>query len=153
MHDRDVPKHVPANLGAIWIFLNAVLYNPIFALIKVSALLFLLRLGSTKKTVRVACWAMIVFNCLQVLTFLPLTIMQCLPVESPWVTAPPPKDNKLVSPPPRCIQRDVYALVQALVNILTDSLTLLIPFLLFSHLRVNKRVRIALMTVFLLGIL
>lgn len=91
---------------------------------------------------------MITFNALQVLIFLPLTIVQCLPIESPWVTAP---KDKMVSP--RCIRRDFFALSQALVNIITDSLTLLIPFLLFVDLRVNKRVRWALMTVFLLGIL
>jgi len=125
-----------------------VLYNPIFCLIKVAALVFLLRLGSTKTSVRWACYAMIAFNTLQVLTFLPLTIAQCLPVGSPWVTST--KDKVSSS---RCIRRDAYAIAQSLVNILTDSLTLVIPFFLFADLRVNKRIRWALMAVFLLGIL
>ena len=69
-------------------------------------------------------------------------LAECLPIESPWVTRTGAK----------CIQRDVYSITLAVVNILTDVLTLLIPFFIFLGLKVNPRVRSALLTVFLLGI-
>jgi len=87
---------------------------------------------------------MIVFNLLQLAIFLPVAVVQCLPIESPWVTAPK-------GVPPRCIRRDIYSLSLAVVNIVTDVLTLLIPFLIFLDLKVNRRVRSALLAVFLLG--
>ena len=162
IHDKDVPD-IPYNLGGFWIFLNGLVYNPLLALVKVSALLFLLRLGGTKRRVRLACQAMIVFNLLQLLSFLPVAVVQCLPIESPWVT-----DRRVV---PKCVRRDLYSLSLAVVNITTDVLTLLIPFFIFlyvhsaprrgrfrltwttSDLKVNRRVRNALLTVFLLGAL
>ncbi|KAK0633142.1 hypothetical protein B0T14DRAFT_386729, partial [Immersiella caudata] len=144
IHDSAVPPNVPFNLGAFWIFINGLVYNPLLALVKVSALLFLLRLGGTKTPVRVACRGMILFNLLQLLTFLPIAIVQCLPIEAPWVTLPG-------GGRPKCIRRDIYSLSLAVVNIVTDVLTLLIPFFIFLGLKLNKRVRNALLAVFLLG--
>ncbi|KAK5660703.1 hypothetical protein OQA88_12068 [Cercophora sp. LCS_1] len=141
IHDASVPRGIPINTGAFWIFINGIVYNPLLALVKVSALLFLLRLGKAKKHVRLACHFMIVFNILQLLTFLPVAIVQCLPIESPWVTVP----NA------RCIRRDIYSITLAVFNILTDILTLLIPFFIFLGLKVSTRVRNALLAVFLLG--
>jgi len=144
IHNVDIPKTAPPNGGAFWNFINGVVYTPILALVKVSALLFLLRLGGTKKRVRLACHIMITFNLLQLFTFLPLAIVQCLPVHAPWVTTPG-------SGAASCLRRDIYAMAQAIANILTDILTLLIPFFVFLDLRVNRRVRIALMSIFMLG--
>jgi len=79
---------------------------------------------------------------------LSLTLVQCLPIQSLWVTT---IQDKLHSP--KCIRRDIYAIFQSSVNIVTDALTVLIPFLLFLNLKVNKRVRNALLGVFLLGTL
>lgn len=129
-------------------FLNGTFYSATLPLVKVSALLFLLRLGSTKRRVQIACWALITFSCLQVLTFLSITMVQCLPIESLWITT---IKDKLVSP--KCIRRDIYAISQSVVNIVTDALTVLIPLLIFLNLKLNRRVRNALLTVFLLGTL
>lgn len=129
-------------------FLNGTFYSAALPLVKISVLLFLLRLGSTKRRVRIACWALIIFSCLQVLTFLSITMVQCLPIESLWVTT---IKDKLVSP--KCIRRDIYAISQSAVNIITDALAVLIPFLIFLNLKVSRRVRNALLAIFLLGTL
>jgi hypothetical protein len=47
-----LPRNTPSNLGSFWVFLNGAIYNPILAMIKVSALLFLLRLGGAKKRMK-----------------------------------------------------------------------------------------------------
>lgn len=139
--DRDVPTGLPGNLGAFWIFINGLCYNPTLALVKVSTLLFLLRLGSVKKRVRIASIAMIILNLAIMVTFFTIFLLQCLPVESLWIGGPTAK----------CIRRDVFAISLATMNIFTDFLTLSIPFLLFLGLKVHKRVRNALLAVFLLG--
>jgi hypothetical protein len=144
INDASVPPNAPSNLGAFWVFINGLVYNPLLALVKVSALLFLLRLGGTKTHVRLACQAMILFNLLQLLVFLPIAVVQCLPIEAQWVTLPG-------GARPKCIRRDIYSLSLAVVNIVTDVLTLLIPFFIFLDLKLNRRVRNALLVVFLLG--
>ncbi|KAK3336642.1 hypothetical protein B0T19DRAFT_45651 [Cercophora scortea] len=141
IHDQDIPPH-PINQGLFWNFFAQILYNPCLALVKISALIFLSRLGDTKTRVRLACRAMIGFNMLQVLGFLPATILQCSPVEYQW----------LFTPGGHCVDGAAFSLAMASTNIVTDVLTLLIPFWIFLDLKVTKRVRYALLTVFLLGI-
>ncbi|KAK3694794.1 hypothetical protein B0T22DRAFT_453449 [Podospora appendiculata] len=141
IHDHDIPPH-PINQGSFWNFLAQILYNPCLALVKISALLFLSRLGDTKTRVRLACRTMIGFNMLQVLGFLTATILQCSPVDYQW----------LFAPGGHCVDGAAFSLAMASTNIVTDALTLLIPFWIFLDLKVTRKVRYALLTVFLLGI-
>ena len=141
--DQDIPIDTPANLGSFWVFINSILYIPILALVKASTLLLLLRLGSANERTRLACYIMIALNLAQLFTFLPVAIARCLPVESSWITVPSAK----------CLRKDIFDVSLAVANIATDILTLLIPFSIFLGLRINKRVRIALLTVFMLGAL
>ncbi|KAK1758624.1 hypothetical protein QBC47DRAFT_375283 [Echria macrotheca] len=141
IHDSEIPPGVPTNIGAFWILANGLLYTTALVLVKESALVFLLRLSSTKPRVRLACRVMIVLNLMQLITFLPLTLLQCNPIQLVWLSAPADQ----------CIRRDVYSVSLSVVNITTDILTLLIPFFTFLDLKVNKRVRIALTSVFMLG--
>lgn len=145
-HEWEIPRNLPTNIGEVWLFVNSALYNPIFALVKLSVLVFLLRIGGTKRRVRIACWIMIIFNCLQVMVFLTLTIIQCLPVGAVWMMTPKERRTS-----PQCIRREVYAISQAVANMTTDALTILIPFWVFFDLKVNKRIRNALLGIFLLG--
>lgn len=144
IHDRDVPPNVPSNLGVFWIFVNGLLYNPTFALVKISALIFILRLGDVKKRVRVAGRAIIVINMVIMTTFFPLLLFQCSPVNAAWMSVPGSSCP---------VRKDGLQFALGTTNILTDFLTLSIPFILFLNLKVNKRVRNALLAVFLLGAL
>jgi hypothetical protein len=125
-----------------WVFINGVVYNPLLALVKISALLFLFRLIA-RGTLRVACQALIVFNIVQLLTFLTIALLQCVPIEAMWT----------MSRTARCIRRDVYSTALAVTNIVTDILTLLVPYCIFLGLKMNQRARIALLSVFMLGIM
>lgn len=123
--------------------MNRVFYTPLLVLVKISALLFLLRLGGTKRSVRLACKALIAFSIAQVLAFLPPTIFMCEPVQFVWLRAGKG----------RCFQPDVFVVTLAATNILTDILTLLIPFIAFLGLKLSDKIRFALLTVFTLGVL
>jgi len=129
-------------MGMFWIFINGIVYNPLLALVKISALLFLLRLVA-RGTQKVACQALIVFNVVQLLTFLTIALVQCIPIEAPWT----------MSRTARCIRRDVYSTALAVTNIVTDILTLLVPYCIFMGLKMNQRARTALLSVFMLGIM
>lgn len=112
-------------------------------LVKISALLFLLRLGGTKKSVRLACKALIAFCVAQVLAFLPPTMFMCQPVQFTWLGAGKG----------RCFHPGAFTVALASTNILTDILTLLIPFIAFLSLKLSDRIRYALLSVFTLGVL
>lgn len=127
-------------------FLNELFYNIMFGLIKISALLFLLRIGGTKQRVRIACWVIIAVNFLQMVLFLTLAIIQCLPVGTLWIIPTKAKGTS-----GQCLQRRIYAISQAVVNISTDILTIMVPFWIFLDLKVNRRVRNALLGIFMLG--
>ncbi|KAM7209666.1 hypothetical protein V8F20_000069 [Naviculisporaceae sp. PSN 640] len=142
IHDVDIPPR-PWNQGMLWNYLNQVFYNPVLSLVKISALLFLLRVGGTKKKVNMACTVMIWFNMLQLLAFMPVVIFQCLPLEYSWRGV---KTGK-------CITGGTFSTTLSSINVLTDILTLWIPFWAFLDLKVNKRVRNALLGVFCVGAL
>ncbi|KAK4168654.1 hypothetical protein QBC43DRAFT_104046 [Cladorrhinum sp. PSN259] len=142
IHDVDIPPH-PKNQGFFWAYLNGVFYSLLLCLIKISALLFLLRLGGTKQSVHRACWALIGFNIMQLCAFLPASVFTCSPVEFAW---------KAVSKG-RCFSGGPFALTLASTNILTDILTLLVPFMAFRNLKLTNRIRYTLVGVFTLGAL
>ncbi|KXX79266.1 hypothetical protein MMYC01_203987, partial [Madurella mycetomatis] len=129
IHDVDIPPH-PINQGLFWSFLNRVFYSPLLAMVKISALLFLLRLGGAKTAVRLACRGLIVLCLLQLLAFLPATIFMCDPVQYVWLASG-----------------------GAVASREAHILTLLVPFIAFLDLTLNKRIRYALVTVFTLGAL
>jgi len=142
IHDADIPKGNPRNTGLFWIFINGIVYNPLLALVKISALLFLLRLigGGSQ---RLACRGLVAFNATQLSIFLTIALLQCVPLKGSWT----------MSPTVQCIRRDVYSIALAVTNIFTDVLTLLVPYRVFLDLKMNQRVRNALMSVFMLGIM
>ncbi|KAK3990281.1 hypothetical protein QBC44DRAFT_65447 [Cladorrhinum sp. PSN332] len=141
IHDVDIPSH-PANQGLFWAYLNRVFYSPLLCIIKISALLFLLRLGGTKPSVHGACWALISFNIMQLCAFFPATVFMCSPVQFTW---------RAVSQG-RCFSgRGPFTVALASTNILTDILTLLVPFVAFRDLKLSNKIRYALVGVFTLG--
>jgi len=141
IHDNDIPKGLPPNLGAFWNFANGLCSNPTLGIVKASALLFLLRLGGIKTRVRVACLTLIAINLAHMATFFTVFLFQCWPIQSRWMDGEKAK----------CIRTDMLSITMAIVSIVTDILTLSIPFVLFVNLRVSRKTRNALIAVFLLG--
>lgn len=141
IHDADLPSR-PFNQGMFWNYLNQVFYNPVLSLVKISALIFLLRVGGTKRRVNIACTGMIWFNMLQLLAFLPIVIFQCHPIAYNW---------RGTVEKGSCIKGAIFSVCLAVINVITDILTLWIPFWAFLDLKVNRRVKNALLGVFCLG--
>ncbi|KAH6854969.1 hypothetical protein B0I37DRAFT_43807 [Chaetomium sp. MPI-CAGE-AT-0009] len=143
IHDADLPPNIPWNQGAFWAYINRVFYTPLLVLVKISALLFLLRLGGTKRSVRLSCNALICFLLAQLLAFLPTTIFNCEPINFAW----------LGTRHGSCFRGDIFNVALASTNILTDIMTLLIPFVVFLGIKLSNRIRFALLGVFTLGAL
>lgn len=141
IHDDDIPRGLPPNLGVFWNFLNGLCSNPTLGIVKASALIFLLRLGGIKRKIRIACRVLIAVNLIHMVTFFLIFLFQCWPIESRWMAGAKAK----------CLRTDVLSITMAVIAIITDLLTLSIPFVLFLGLRVSKRARNALLSVFLLG--
>ena len=115
--------------------------TPTLCIVKASALLFLLRFGGVKRKVRIACRVLITVNLIHMIIFFFCFLFQCVPVESRWLAGPKAK----------CLRTDLLSISMACISIITDILTLSVPFVIFLDLRANKRMRNALISVFLLG--
>ena len=120
IHDVDIPSH-PWNQGLFWSYMNRVFYTPLLILVKISALLYLLRLSGTKRSVRLACRALIGFSLLQLLAFFPATVFMCQPIQYAWLGAGTG----------RSFRADLFAAALGSTNVLTDVMTLLIPLVAF----------------------
>jgi hypothetical protein len=124
--------------------MNRLCYTPLLVLVKISALLFLLRLGGTKRLVRLSCKALIALLVVQLAVFLPANILMCYPVQFAWLGPAAGTKGK-------CFQADMFFLSLAVINVVTDILTLLVPFMAFLGIKLNERVRFAILAVFALG--
>ncbi|ROT35394.1 hypothetical protein SODALDRAFT_64905 [Sodiomyces alkalinus F11] len=144
IHMWDIPPH-DMFIARRWNYVNMALYNPILALVKSSVLIFLLRLGGTKRPVW---WCIHVLNvaniCLMIGTFFGV-LLQCLPIHSNWDPTVP-EDEKT------CVDGKALTVGTAIITIITDVLVLALPFWIFLELKMARRVKIALLGVFMLGI-
>ncbi|KAI0017342.1 hypothetical protein F4780DRAFT_796506 [Xylariomycetidae sp. FL0641] len=139
---EDIPPHDPIP-GQIWNYAVQILYNPILALVKTSILLFLLRLFGQKPGVRRFIVWVNTANVANMVAVFFAVIFQCIPFEKTW-------DPAL---PGTCIDRRVLFTYTSVFNIVTDLVVLGLPSRIFIDLKIPKRTKVALMFVFLLGIL
>ncbi|OIW30923.1 hypothetical protein CONLIGDRAFT_564294, partial [Coniochaeta ligniaria NRRL 30616] len=146
VHAADIPVHDEAK-ALLYSWLAVVFYTPILSLVKTSILGFLLRLGGKQRRgVRIAIYTLITLNTLQIIAVLAVTIFQCTPVNLVWSTPSSAREGL------RCINPGVLVLSVASWNILTDILVVALPYRIFFDIKTNKRMRNALIGVFMLGI-
>lgn len=119
-----------------------VLYNPILALVKASVLIFLLRLGGHRRSIRYAVYALNIFNVLQMIAIFIVVLFQTIPINAYW-------ELKLART--RQIDAPLFYISTACITIVTDFLVLLIPFWVFLGLRMRVAAKIGLIVVFMLG--
>ncbi|EFX04475.1 hypothetical protein CMQ_1403 [Grosmannia clavigera kw1407] len=141
IHADHVPVDYDERSALIWNFVVQVLYNPILALVKTSVLLFLLKLGSQKQAVRLSIYVLNTFNLSLMVAIFVVVIFQCRPISFNWD----------VSEHGHCIKQGAFYMVTAALTILTDILSLALPFWVFLDLKLPRRVKVALLFVFLLG--
>jgi hypothetical protein len=119
-------------------------YNPVLALVKASILFFLLRLGGQKQGVRIAIYALNVFNASHAVAVFFTALFQCLPLEANW-------DFSLrADPDTKCIHNSFH-IIASILTIVTDILILALPFWIFLGLKMPRVTKIAVIGVFLMG--
>jgi hypothetical protein len=131
--------------ASVWYynFISSVLYNPILPLVKLSVLIFLLQLGGTKCLVRKFIMSMIIFQAFLMIAVFIAYIFQCNPIEKAWRLATPGT----------CFKQGRFSVASSALSIVTDFIVLMLPFWIFLDLQMNKKVRNALIGIFMLGIL
>ncbi|OTA99226.1 hypothetical protein M426DRAFT_90024 [Hypoxylon sp. CI-4A] len=143
IHYYDVPLPFDPTEGLIWIYIVGAVYQPILTLVKQSVLVFLLRFSGIKSGVRYVVWGTIVFNTLLMVAIFLTVIFQCLPISYNWNTLLPGK----------CIEQFKFGVVAACMTIATDIVSVALPFYIFLGLQINKNRKIALIGVFMLGVI
>lgn len=143
IHYWNVPENYDPTPGLMWIYIVGAVYNPILAIVKLSVLVFLLRLASTKTEIRYSVWIVSTFNIAEMIAVFLVVIFQCNPIASNWDPA--------LAPTAKCINQSAFGLTTGSLTILTDLFTLAIPVYVFVTLQIHRKTKLALIVVFLFG--
>ncbi|KAI1842227.1 hypothetical protein JX265_001413 [Neoarthrinium moseri] len=145
VHVYDIPPTADMSQGLFWNYVIQTLYNPILALVKSSVLLFMLRLGGHRKSVRYCIHGLNIFNIGLMVAIFVTVIFQCKPISYFWGRVADPELQGT------CVNTGAFYVSTAALTIVTDLLVLALPFWIFLRLKMALRVKLALMAVFLLG--
>lgn len=140
IHNAEIPPHDP-KLAGIVAYANGLIYNPMLSMVKVSVLLFLLRLAGTRPGVRVAIWALMIFTIALMIAIFFCVIFVCYPIPYGW-------DRSIEG---HCFDKRPFTMWTGGVALFTDLLTLALPFWIFLGLRMPRKAKVALLGVFALG--
>ncbi|KAM0430092.1 hypothetical protein ACHAPT_006098 [Fusarium lateritium] len=138
----DLPPTYDIEPMLFWNWIMQVLYNPILALVKSSVLIFLLRLGGHRRSIRFAIYGLNIFNLAMMIAVFLTVIFQTIPINAYW---------ELSVPKQRQIDGPLFYIVTAIMTIITDFLVLLIPFWIFLGLKMRIAAKVGLIVVFLMG--
>ncbi|KAF4975770.1 hypothetical protein FZEAL_7486 [Fusarium zealandicum] len=125
-----------------WNWIMQVLYNPILALVKSSVLVFLLRLGGHRRSIRWSIYALNTFNIALGTAIFFTVLFQTIPINAFW-NASVTKKHQIDGP--------MFYISTAVITIVTDFLVLLIPFWVFLGLKMRLAAKLGLILVFLMG--
>lgn len=139
---ENVPEFDPTP-GLWWFYLAQLFYNPVLALVKASVLVFLLRLGSHNRGIRLCIHALNAFNACQAVGIFLVALLQCLPISANW--------NFAEKATATCVDVSFHISISSL-TIVTDILVLALPFWIFLGLKMPRGAKVAVMGVFVLGI-
>ncbi|KAF7562140.1 hypothetical protein G7046_g1982 [Stylonectria norvegica] len=138
----SLPKTYDLEPMLFWNWIMQVLYNPILALIKSSVLIFLLRLGGHRRSIRWAVYALNTFNIALMVAIFITVIFQTIPINAYW---------DLSVKKQRQIDGPLFYITTAIITIVTDFLVLIIPFWVFVGLKMRLAAKVGLIVVFLMG--
>ncbi|KAF2100371.1 MFS general substrate transporter [Rhizodiscina lignyota] len=142
-HEIDVPADWEAPLKKSE-YAFSVLYNPALMLTKTSILVFYLRLSTTEKIFKWACYATLVVVNVGGLALSILNIAQCRPLSSAFET-PIPNGAK-------CTDIVTLYLSSAPLNIITDLAILFLPFPVLTSIKLPRKQKIILLVTFGFGV-
>ncbi|GME48537.1 integral membrane protein [Neofusicoccum parvum] len=147
-HDLNMAEMSHMMLGLFWGF---IVYNLALGVTKISIVFSYLRVFASTKRTRIACLVtlgLLIANTFQaVLT----SVLSCNPVWLFWH----PEKALLENPPMRyedhCLNLKVMWFFQGAINIVFDFVLIVLPMPVLKSLRISRRERYALMSIFALG--
>jgi hypothetical protein len=119
------------------------MYNPILALVKISILIFLLRFSIQKRSLHITIWLLIALNLSLMITVFGIIVFQCMPISYNW-------DPSIEG---HCIAQAEFYVAQSVTTIVTDIMILILPFWIVMGLKMKMKMKIAVISVFFLGVL
>lgn len=125
----DTPFAAPNLIATQYKFAAQLLYNPILALVKASVLLFLRRLEAQSKRYRTYIWLLFWINMGCMVSYFMTDLFQCLPISDMWTTV---KTGE-------CIDQFAFYTSTAVITIVTDILTLILPTMVMMDLMIPTR--------------
>ncbi|KAI0020299.1 hypothetical protein F4780DRAFT_770778 [Xylariomycetidae sp. FL0641] len=143
-HQEDVPAGYDPGPSQWWFYISQIFYNPPLALVKCSVLVFILRLGSQRRLLRYAIYALIGVTAGHAIAVFFGVLLRCLPIAANWDTA------LAAQPGTKCISHDFDIAISS-ITILTDILVLVLPFPVVLGLKMPMGAKIAVIGVFLSG--
>ncbi|PMD44537.1 hypothetical protein L207DRAFT_421593, partial [Hyaloscypha variabilis F] len=129
-HVWDIPKTYDGQLAGKYGYATELIYVPILGLIKMSILLFLLRLTGQKQVVKKAIWTLLILNGLVTCINIFFVIFQCLPIAAVW--------NPTAHPNAKCINFGKTTTAFASIAVITDSFVLILPTWIVYDLHIHK---------------
>lgn len=124
-------------------YANQLLYNPILSLVKLSVILFMLRLNGQKRSIRIFAWAIFAVTLILMVAIIIVVIFQCSPI--PFVYDTTIKGG-------HCIQQGAFYVATASITILTDILVLILPTWITIGLQMPVRQKAAVIGLLSLGL-
>lgn len=127
-----------------WNYANQLLYNPILSLVKVSVLIFLLRLDNRSPVVRYLVIGSMVFTIALAISIFVADVFQCTPVAYVY-------DLSIVGG--KCFQQGAFYVATAVCTIVTDILVVTIPMIIVYGLQMPLRRKLAVVGILGLGLM
>ncbi|OLN88357.1 hypothetical protein CCHL11_00225 [Colletotrichum chlorophyti] len=124
-------------------FWDELLYLGALPVTKISILLFYLKIFP-RKQIRVACWVLIGLNVAYFITFELISIFQCRPIEGAWRGW----DKEF---PAKCNNINIQGWMAAVLNILLDLGTLILPLRELSKLSLSTKKKVQILLMFSVG--
>lgn len=148
-HEWDIPKQTIDQkvLAQQYNIANQVLFNPILSLIKLSVIVFFLRLEDRRKVVRWNIYALSAFEICFMVSSTLVTIFQCTPVQYAWEGPRMDQEAQEAGGPDakggHCIEQGNFFLGTNGITIFTDIWVLIIPAVILWDLRMARKAKIA----------
>ncbi|WQF77475.1 Putative extracellular membrane protein, CFEM [Colletotrichum destructivum] len=124
-------------------FWDSLLYLGVLPVTKISILLFYLKIFP-KREIRIGCWVLIGINVAYFIVFELISIFQCIPVEGAWRAW----DGEFQA---RCNNVNIQGWSAAVINILLDVATLVLPLKELYNLSLSTKKKIMVMMMFCVG--
>lgn len=124
-------------------YFDELFYLSAIALTKISILLFYLRIFPNRDFRRWV-YGVLILCVLYIVTFIPLTIFQCLPIHQAWERWDGEHSGK-------CINLNVEGWISAALNIIFDLVVICLPLRELSKLAMSRRRKAGIMLMFLGG--